>query len=156
MNLDYCNVCCLQDGWLGASPDGLVYDPSSEEPHGLLESKCPAQVSEVTVDELCTKKPSFFLQKCDGKYKLKQRHEYYFQIQGQMHITKRKWCDFVVWNPQATNKLIIDRIHYDPYFWDVSVYPKLKQFYLGSMLPELASPRYPSTRSVRETRSVNN
>lgn len=28
--------------WLGASPDGVVYDPSMEEnPFGLFEAKCP-------------------------------------------------------------------------------------------------------------------
>ena len=76
------------------------------------------------------------------------RHDYYFQIQGQVHITKQQYYDFVIWNPQATDKLIIDRVHYDCDFWNTSMYPKLKHFYLGSMLPELASPQYPSTKSV--------
>ena len=72
-----------------------------------------------------------------------------------MHITNRKWCDLVVWNPQATDKLIIVRIEYEDKFWKVSMFPKLKHFYMGSMLPELASPRYPSTKAVRETRKID-
>ena len=53
-------------GWLGASPDGSIYNPSSEDSHGLLEIKYPAQASEVTVDELCTNKPSFSYKKVMG------------------------------------------------------------------------------------------
>lgn len=107
------------------------------------------------MEELCSNKSSFFFQNCDGQFKLKEKHSYYYQVQGQLHITNWKWCDFVVWDPQATEKLIIERILYNENFWKLSMYPKLKQFYLGSMLPELASPRYPSTKTVRETRSVD-
>ena len=110
---------------MGASPDGLVYDPSSPDPNGLLEIKCPAQADKITVEELCTTKPDFFVQNIDGEYKLKQKHNYYYQVQGQMHITNRKWCDFVVWNPQGTDKLLVDRIQYNKVFWEVSMYPKL-------------------------------
>ena len=67
----------LQDGWLGASPDGLVYDLLFQDPDGLLEIKCPAQASETTVDKLCATNPNFFLEKCDDKCSLKQRHNYY-------------------------------------------------------------------------------
>ena len=28
-------------GWIGASPDGKVSDPDSEQPHGIIEVKCP-------------------------------------------------------------------------------------------------------------------
>ena len=28
-------------GWLGASPDGLVHDPASHDPSGILETNCP-------------------------------------------------------------------------------------------------------------------
>jgi len=67
----------------------------------------------MTAKELCTTKPDFFLKNTDGQYKLKQKHNYYYQVQGQMHITNRKWFDLIVWNPQGTDKLIVDRIHYN-------------------------------------------
>ena len=38
-NLKYHYCTYRQEGWLGASPDGLVYDPSAEDPHGLLKNK---------------------------------------------------------------------------------------------------------------------
>ena len=48
--------------------DGLVYEPSFED---LLETNCPAQ-SKMTIEELCTTKPSSYLERTDGQYKLKQ------------------------------------------------------------------------------------
>lgn len=42
--------------WLGASPDGLVYDPSCGDPNGLLEVKCPLRAKNMSLLELCTKK----------------------------------------------------------------------------------------------------
>jgi len=35
------------------------------------------------------------------------------------------------------------------------MYPKLQQFYLGSMLPEFASPCYPSIKNICETQLVD-
>ena len=61
--------------------DGLVYEPSFED---LLETNCLAQ-SKMTIEELCTTKPSFYLERTDGQYKLKQKHNYYYQVQGQMY-----------------------------------------------------------------------
>ena len=44
--------------WIGASPDGIVNDPSSvSDPHGLLVVKCPESTS---FEELCGKS-NFFL-----------------------------------------------------------------------------------------------
>ena len=33
--------CVLNKGWLGASPDRWVYDPSLDNPNDVLEIKCP-------------------------------------------------------------------------------------------------------------------
>ena len=45
----------LQDCWLRASPDGLVYDPSMDDPLGLLEVKCPASAKDTLLKDLCHK-----------------------------------------------------------------------------------------------------
>ena len=70
----------LQANWMGASPDGLVTNPSERQPYGLVEIKCPA----------CAEKIPLLDQ-------LKKGHNYYYQIQGQLQITCRQWCNFVVW-----------------------------------------------------------
>lgn len=59
----------------GASPDGLIGD------NGLLEIKCPI--------------PSTHIQTLKTR---KTPPKYIAQIQGQMWITKRDWCDFVSFN----------------------------------------------------------
>ena len=139
---------------MGASPDGLVIDPSEQQPHGLVEIKCPARAEKLSLFDLCTKKEyksTFCLQYTNEKYQLKKQNNYYYQIQGQLHITRRSWCDFIVWTPSATiDDLVVERIYYDDSFWSNKIYPRLQRFYMGSMLPELASPRHISGQEVRE------
>jgi hypothetical protein len=36
----------------------------------------------------------------DGKVTLDKKHQYYAQIQGQLHITGTDCCDLIVWTPQ--------------------------------------------------------
>ena len=75
--------------WIGASPDGIVNDPNSiNDPYGLLEVKCPASAESTSLEELCGKS-NFFLKYDDGKFHLKKSHDYYCQIQGQLHVTCR-------------------------------------------------------------------
>ena len=119
------------------------------DPHGVLEIKCPASAKEQTLYNLSANS-NFFLYQTNDHLQLKTSHKYYYQVQGQMRITKRAWCDFVVWTPRASD-LHIERIFYQPDLWDTTMYPKLRKFYFCSMLPELASPRYHSCKNVRDT-----
>ena len=81
--------------WIGASPDGLVYDPSSKnDPHGLLEIKCPASAESTSFEDLCIQ-PHYFLKNVDGKFRLKRNHNYYYQIQGQLHVYSSCGCDLI-------------------------------------------------------------
>ena len=74
----------------GASPDGLVNDD------GLLEIKCPK----------------------DEKYfrllvspEIESKHEW--QMQQQMLFTSRKWCAYLLFNPNFTQSTIIQRVERD-------------------------------------------
>ncbi len=64
------------DGWVGCSPDGLVGDD------GLLEIKCPSPA--VHVEYLLNAE-------LPDKYKP--------QVQGQLLIAERQWCDFLAYHP---------------------------------------------------------
>ena len=77
---------------LGCSPDGLVGDS------GLIEIKCPN--SKTHIDTLLSgKAPS----------------KYIPQMQTQMAVTGRKWCDFVSFDPRLPEdlQLFIVRVERD-------------------------------------------
>ena len=83
--------------WLGASPDGLVNDPSAEDPKGIVEYKNPYAVREMTLRDAATQRKDFCLAVNDQSHlSLKRTHNYYYQVQATMSCTGRKWCDFVV------------------------------------------------------------
>jgi putative phage-type endonuclease len=75
--------------WTGASPDGLIGED------GQIEIKCPAYST--FIDYLINQKlPS----------------EYLYQVQGQLFVTGRKWCDFVAYHPKLP--LVVVRVLPDP------------------------------------------
>jgi hypothetical protein len=79
----------------GCSPDGLV------DWDGLIEIKCPYN-SAVHIETLLNGMPS----------------EHAAQVQGQLWITGRQWCDFVSFDPRmpVELQLHVQRIQRDPGF----------------------------------------
>ncbi len=75
---------------VGCSPDGLVNDD------GLLEIKNPE-------DKV------FFDYVLSGKINSSQ----YNQMQMQMYVTERNWCDYFVFNPNFTPNFILKRVNRD-------------------------------------------
>ena len=73
--------------WLGASPDLLV------ETDGLGEIKCPFN------QQLYVGIPVYYMA----------------QMQGQMQVTDRKWCDFIVWTPE---QMSVQRVYRSNEYWD--------------------------------------
>ena len=69
--------------WLGASPDGLLNDTG-----GLLEIKCPNTQTHL----------GYLLDK-------KAPAAYINQMQTQMWVTGRAWCDFVSFDPRVPERL---------------------------------------------------
>ena len=66
-----------RDDDVGVSPDGLVGDA------GMLEIKCPETTTQI----------EYFLSgKLPAAYKA--------QVQGQMWVAQREWCDFVAFDPR--------------------------------------------------------
>jgi len=127
-----------------------VLDPSTDNELGLVEIKCPFSAQDTPLINLSTgKSNNFFLKHSDGQFSLKRNHDYYYQIQGQMHILKRQWCDFVVWTPRKDD-YVQERIHYDSKFWEEKMIPKLSKFYLSSLLPEAAAPRHTSLKPIHK------
>ena len=82
----------------GASPDGLIGDD------GLIETKCPN--SSTHLRHLLLKTAHDLLE---------YNEKYYYQVMCQLWVTGRKWCDFVSYDPRATERtcLSILRINRD-------------------------------------------
>jgi len=69
--------CMTDDEKFGCSPDGIVGD------NGLIEVKCPLGSTHV----------GYFINQ--GEVPL----EYFAQVQGQLLVTGREWCDFISYYP---------------------------------------------------------
>lgn len=77
LEVQECGFLTHHELMAGASPDGLV------DEYGLLEIKCPNTATHIEY-LLSTKYPS----------------KYQAQIQGQLWIADREWCDFVSFDPR--------------------------------------------------------
>lgn len=79
--------------FVGVSPDGLIGDD------GLIEIKCPAAMAKHS-DALLT-----------GGHAV----EYAWQVQGQIWVTGRRWCDVVSYDPRYPDglQLAIKRVERD-------------------------------------------
>lgn len=58
-----------------------------------------------------------------GNIELKKNHNYYYQVIGQLRITQRKICYFVIHTKNWTN---IQEIKYEEEFWINNMVEKLK------------------------------
>lgn len=80
------------DKYTGVSPDGLVGD------NGLIEIKCP--------------RAKGFLTQVVGSVESIDKL-YIYQMQMQMYVLERKWCDYVIYNEDFKNNIHIIRIERD-------------------------------------------
>lgn len=77
----------LHVSFLGASPDASIYDPFS-----FAEIKCYYKYQDVIPSQAA----DFMLHEDeDGRFVLTRSHVYFSQLQGQMAIGRRKWCDLI-------------------------------------------------------------
>lgn len=89
-------ICIDDDLRAGASPDGFVGED------GMIEVKCP-YVSGKHINTL---------------FEQVMPPEYNWQVQGNMMINERKWCDFISYDPRVKgkNKIAIIRVERDEKF----------------------------------------
>lgn len=124
--------------FIAASPDRLVRDGTEM---GLLEVKCPASKAGQTITEACKDK-TFCSQVVNGVVTLKRDHPYFFQIQGQLAVTGKTWCDLVLWT-NRTELLLgtsVERIYFHKDVWH-EMLQALIYFYKAAVIPELLTRR---------------
>ncbi len=102
------------EDWLGASPDALANDD------GLVELKCP------------------YSRRSDTDFKpIADQPHYAAQVQVQMFVTGRDWCDFFQYSPKGHK---LERIERDD-DWLATNIPALRQFH-AEYLSELDNPAH--------------
>jgi len=79
--------------FIGCSPDGLV------EQCGMIEIKCPNDIN-------------YFKHLLDGISAIDTK--YIWQIQMNLLITDREWCDYIAYNPNFPKSTFIHRFFPDP------------------------------------------
>jgi len=129
--------------YLGASSDGLVTCTSVDLCcQGCLEIKCPYSIDKVITVEMSPMEiaerfgDKFFMKKGkDGELHLPKQHKYYTQVQGELAIIDREWCDFVVY---SNGQVVVDRILADLEYW-ATIEHKLEEFYVHNVVPEILS-----------------
>ncbi len=136
-NVRQCGLFISDEGFLGASPDALVDDPSLSDPEGLVEIKyIQMNDNETLCDALVRKR---ICTKNNSEIELNTSHQYYYQIQQQMYVTKRRWVDFVV-KGSKSDEIYCKKVCFSEDFWN-KVLPKLSLFFERWLLPEIAYPR---------------
>ena len=81
--------------WLHATADFLCSCDCCGE--GCEEIKFPYCIDNCNFEQYI-QKPSICLENRDDFLRLKENHQYYYQVQQQLFTTKRSYCDFVVYN----------------------------------------------------------
>ena len=122
--------------FLGASLDGMV---SCKNERWGLEIKCPFSKFKTSLQD-ALKDKKFFLENNGGTIKLKRKHQYYYQVQGQMFCADLKRIDFVVWFG-GSEPLFVESIQYDEEFVLSYMLPRLHFFYCRAILPEFFTKR---------------
>lgn len=95
------------------------------------------------------KKKTFYKKTKDGKIEINKNHNWFYQIQGQLHVTKKDKCLFGLWF-RSNFKIKTEIIHRDDQYWTNKMETKIKKFYLDCLLPELVDPRHTRQMPIRD------
>ena len=107
-----------------ASPDGIIDDEI------IVEVKCPFTAKDDCISE--SKSITFLEKNCNGSLQLKCTHNYFYQIQGQLAICKKKCCFLIVY---TFKDLQVFEIQYDESFVKKHMFPVLEEFFHKTYLP---------------------
>ena len=125
-------------GWLGATPDAFVNDPTYELSSGIAEFKCLSSVKDATPLEAC-QKPLFCCTMADEKLHLKCQHSYYHQVQLHFYVGMDiyHWCNFCIYKIEG---MAVERISLDIEWCNINI-TELESYYDTCMMPEIVPPQ---------------
>ena len=117
--------------YLGASPDALVKCKCCGE--GLLEIKCSFVHQNKDPKDACLDDHYHITLDENENVRLKLDSPWYIQIQGQLGVCHRKWCDFVFFIKKG---FIVDRIYFDAELYK-NIVIKASKFFETYIIPAL-------------------
>ena len=116
--------------YVGASPDGLVECDCCGK--GVLEIKCPFSISHTAPSH---ENLPFLERNADGTVGLKKSHQYFSQVQFQMGVLQRSWCDFFVYTRHGQ---LTVRVQVDDERWQ-ELLLRSEQFFCREIAPALVN-----------------
>ena len=117
--------------FLAASPDGVL--SCKECPQALVEIKClnskrnfnPSLA--LVLADVCKRQ--------DGALVMNTKHQYYYQVQGQMALTGIHQCHLVGFTHKG---IAVFTVNFDLLFWEI-IHKKLTNFLCTAHLPMLTA-----------------
>lgn len=126
--------------FLGASPFRLFGADC------ILSIKCPLSEYKKEIDEAKIQ----LWKQVSGQRTLNRKSAWYIEIQGELHVTKRKVAYLMIWLGENENQYQIVQLKRDDKFFDEEVKQKLAYFYNEVMLKELANSRNERGMELRQ------
>lgn len=117
--------------FLGASPFKLVGNDH------ILLVKCPLKAYHKNINEV---KMQFWTTK-SGQRTINKKSAWYVELQGELHITKRKLAYLMIWLGPRQSQFQLVVVKRDDEFFENEMKGKLVFFYNEGMLKELAHSR---------------
>ena len=128
--------------FIGVSPDGLVLCSCCGK--GCVEIKCPFNQRDNYISE-AVENDNFFVTKMNNSIKLSATHQYYYQIQTQIHVTKSNFCDFFVWTKKDYH---LERVYPDENLWS-EIVSKCNHLFNMSVIPELVGKVFSKEKRIQ-------
>jgi hypothetical protein len=91
------------DPYLGASLDGVIRNENA-----IIEVKCPYVSKDLTPDQAIALKKIKCATYHNGTFQLKRNHDYFYQMQGQLHVAKQDFCYFILWSPKG---MLVEKVY---------------------------------------------
>lgn len=121
--------------FIGASPDGYVSCSCCGS--GVIEIKCPFCTKDLSVNEAANSVPNFCLENNEcGSIRLKRDHAYYYQVQMQLFVTDKPYCDFILWTERDSASPFVERVKPDVSFFEKEL-ACATNFFKKCIMPEL-------------------
>ena len=122
---------CHRLPFLGATPDGIIL-PGDETQTKDCQSEALVEIKFPYAHRFNGRAPDYLELQEDGQYELNKKHNYYYQVQGQLYVCEKDLCYFVVF---TFPRLYIVKVYKDVDFCELHMIPKLKEFYFNYFKP---------------------